>query len=74
MDGASAGRALILAGLAVAALGTILVLSRGAAPFRLPGDLTWRRGGVVVSFPIATCLLLSPALTLVAWIVQRLRR
>lgn len=73
MDAGSAGRALIVVGLATVLVGVGLVVFRGAW-LRLPGDLTWRRGGVTVSFPLATCLLLSIALTLVAWLVQRLRR
>ena len=30
----------------------------------LPGDLTWKRGGVTVYFPVVTCLVVSVVLTL----------
>lgn len=30
----------------------------------LPGDLTWKRGGVTFYFPVVTCLVVSVLLTL----------
>jgi len=38
---------------------------------RLPGDLTFRAGGVTFYAPIMTCLLISAALTLILWLMRR---
>jgi hypothetical protein len=72
---ARVGRALIVIGLAVVALGVLLTLG-DKLPFklgRLPGDIVWEGKHGSFYFPIVTCLLLSVALTLVMWIVRRLR-
>jgi hypothetical protein len=63
------GVILLLAGAA------ILGLDRLHIPFgRLPGDMQWRGRNWSVSFPLATSLLLSVLLTLLLWIVGRIRR
>lgn len=62
------GLALLAAGLLVAALGR-LHLPLG----RLPGDLSWRGRNWTVSLPLATSLLLSILLSLVFWVISRLR-
>ncbi|HEX4745069.1 MAG TPA: DUF2905 domain-containing protein [Candidatus Limnocylindria bacterium] len=54
--------ALVLGGVALVAMG---LLSRLAAPRRLPGDLSTRRGPVTVYAPLGTSLLLSVILTVV---------
>jgi hypothetical protein len=38
---------------------------------RLPGDLLWRRGGTTIYVPLATCLLLSFAVSLLFWLFGR---
>ena len=61
------GKALIAAGLLIAARGALLTL--GLPLGRLPGDLVFRRGSVTIYVPIATCVILSIVLTLaLAWI------
>jgi hypothetical protein len=40
---------------------------------RLPGDIAWEGKHGSFYFPIVTCLVLSAALTLVMWLVRRLR-
>ena len=61
------GKALIAAGLLIAALGALMTL--GLPLGRLPGDLVLRRGSVTIYLPLATCVILSIVLTLVlAWI------
>ncbi len=40
---------------------------------RLPGDLRYERDGVRIYVPLATGLLVSVALSLVLWLVSRLR-
>jgi hypothetical protein len=76
MDLGSLGRILLVAGLAIAVLGLVLVLA-GRVPFlgRLPGDVTVRGDGWTVYAPLATSLVLSLLLTavlsLVAWFGRR---
>ena len=70
------GRTLIFLGLLLAVVGgVILGLNRLHLPLgRLPGDLQWRGRGWSVSLPIATSIVLSVVLTLILWVVGRLRR
>lgn len=57
------GKLLIIAGLAIAAIGLLMTLG---VPFgRLPGDIVVRRPGFTFYFPITTSILLSVLLTLV---------
>jgi hypothetical protein len=72
----SPARILILLGLALVVLGLLLAaLGRLHLPLgRLPGDFTWRGRNWVVSFPLATSLLLSVLLSLLFWIFSRGRR
>ena len=66
MEGpAGLGRVLVAAGLVLVGLGFVLVLA-GRVPWlgRLPGDLSFPRGGVTVYFPVVTCLVVSLLLTL----------
>lgn len=67
------GKTLIYAGLALVALG-LLVLAGDKLPFRLgqlPGDINYRGKNTSVSFPIVTCLLLSAIASLVMWLINR---
>ena len=66
MDGpsfSSIGKLLLVAGLAVAALGLVLFLvdklPGASALGRLPGDIVWRGKNSTVYVPLATCLLIS---------------
>jgi hypothetical protein len=44
----------------------------GKLPFgRLPGDISIERDGFNLHFPLATCLLVSLALTLLVWWLRR---
>jgi hypothetical protein len=38
---------------------------------KLPGDFTFRTGGVTIYLPLATCLLASVALSLIAYLFRR---
>lgn len=64
---AGAGKILIVAGLAIAALGLFLIFSP-KIPWlgRLPGDILIKRGSSTFYFPIVTCIILSVVLTLLA--------
>jgi len=56
------GKALVVVGLAIAALGALMMLG---IPFgRLPGDMVVRRGNFSFYFPLATSIVLSILLTL----------
>lgn len=61
-------RWLIIAGVVLIALG---VLVRFTPIGRLPGDLVYRRGNVTFYFPLVTSILLSIALTLLMWFINR---
>ena len=66
------GRSLILAGLALVAVGLVVSFS-GRIPWlgKLPGDFTFRSGGVTIYLPLATCLLVSVALSLLSYLFRR---
>ena len=62
-------RMLIAAGVILIVLG---VLWQVGVPFgRLPGDITIRRGTTTVYVPIATCIVVSLVLTLLASFLRR---
>lgn len=63
------GLLLLIAGGVVYALG-LMGISLG----HLPGDFAWRRKNVAVYFPIGTCIAISVVLTLVLYLIARLRR
>lgn len=67
------GRSLVVMGLLVALLGGLLLLVR-RLPFlgHLPGDIVFQRDGFSFYFPLATMLVISLVLTVVATIVIRL--
>jgi Protein of unknown function (DUF2905) len=65
-----AGRLLLVFGLLLAVVGGGLMLF---GRVNLPGDLTFRSGGVTVYIPLATGIILSIVLTLVLNIVFRQR-
>jgi hypothetical protein len=63
------GKVLVFVGLAVAALGLLMML--GFPLFRLPGDFAVRRGNFSFYFPLATSIVLSILLTLLFSIFRR---
>jgi len=68
------GRALVLAGLVLVALGLVLHLLPGIPGLgRLPGDLRIEREGFRLYVPITSCLLLSALLSGLLWLLGRLR-
>jgi hypothetical protein len=63
------GKLLIVAGLAIAAIGVLISLG---VPFgRLPGDIVVRRGSFSFYFPIVTCIVLSLLATLLLSVLRR---
>jgi hypothetical protein len=67
------GRLLILAGIALMALGIIVIaISKLNLPVgRLPGDVIYRGKNTTVYFPWVTCLLISLLGTLLLWLINR---
>lgn len=70
------GKALIVLGLAVAALGAVLLIAAriGLPLGRLPGDFAWRGKHVSVYFPLGTCILLSVLLSALLYLISRFHR
>ena len=69
---APVGKALVVAGLLIAAVGGLLLLAGKAGWVgRLPGDITIRRENFTFHFPLATCLLVSGVLTLLFWLFRK---
>jgi hypothetical protein len=70
------GRIFIVLGLLLAVLGAVILgLNRLHLPLgRLPGDFNWRGRNWSVSFPLTTCILISVVLSLLLWVVGRIRR
>ncbi len=64
------GRLLLIFGVLLALIGGGLMLF---GRFHLPGDLTFRSGGVTVYVPIATSIILSIVLTVILNLVFRHR-
>ena len=66
------GRLLILFGLALAAVGGLLVLA-GKLPWlgKLPGDIYYKGDHVTFYFPLVTCLLISVVLSLLFYLFRR---
>jgi hypothetical protein len=59
------GKLLIIAGVAITALGLLFVVGGRVGLGRLPGDLVWRCKSSTVYVPVVTSLVLSVVLTLV---------
>jgi len=66
------GKALIVAGLLLVAVGLFLTFG-GKLNFigKLPGDLRIERDNFSFFFPLGTCLLVSLLLSLVFWLFRR---
>ena len=66
------GKFLFIAGIVVALAGAWLWSGRGTGWLgRLPGDISYQKGDLHVYFPVATCILLSIVLSLLAWFWRR---
>jgi hypothetical protein len=70
------GKMLVVLGLVVIVAGVVLMLAgRAHVPLgRLPGDIVYRGKNTTFSFPLATSIIVSVVLSLVLWLVGRLRR
>jgi hypothetical protein len=63
------GKVLLLIGLAIAAIGGLMML--GLPLGRLPGDIVIQRERGTFYFPIVTCIVLSVLLTVVMSLLRR---
>jgi Protein of unknown function (DUF2905) len=63
------GKTVLLIGLLIAGAGALMML--GLPLGRLPGDFTFRRGGITFYFPLGTSILVSLILTLVFTLLRR---
>lgn len=69
------GKILIYLGGAIVVLGVVLVLlGRTGLPLgRLPGDVVYRGKNTTVYFPLVTCIVLSVVLSVLMYIIQKMR-
>lgn len=68
------GKWLIVAGIALVALGLLVMAGSKLGLGRLPGDIRYESGSTRVYFPITTMILLSVVLTLLIWLIHWWRR
>ncbi len=76
VDNEAMGRVLIGAGFVLIAAGLFMIGLKhmGLGVGRLPGDLVWRGKRTTVYLPLGTSLLLSVLLSLVLYLLSRMRR
>ena len=70
------GRTLLVLGGLLALVGALFYFG-GKLPFRLgrlPGDIVHKGDHSTFYFPLTTCILLSVGLSLLFWVLSRLRR
>ena len=71
------GKLLVGVGLSISLIGGILILSSKFTWLklgRLPGDVNIQRDGFSLFFPITTMLLLSAVLSLIMFVIDRIRK
>jgi len=70
------GKILVMAGAIFVGVGLLLMLfGRTNLPIgRLPGDIIYRGKNTTVYFPLATSILISVVLSLLVYVVGRIRR
>jgi hypothetical protein len=73
---AELGRLLVILGVALVVIGGIVVLlGRAGLPLgQLPGDIVYRGKNTTFYFPLATCILISVVLSIVIFLIGRLKR
>lgn len=69
------GRIFIFLGVALVVIGGLaMLLGRAGVPIgRLPGDIVYKGKNTTFYFPLATCILLSIVVSLVMYLIGRLR-
>ncbi len=73
---AEMGRILVMLGVALVVIGGIvMLLGRTGLPLgRLPGDILYRGKNTAFYFPLATSILISVVLSIVLFVIGRMRR
>jgi DUF2905 family protein len=73
---AEMGRILLVLGVALVIIGgLVMLLGRAGLPLgRLPGDFLYRGKNTTFYFPLATSILVSAVLSLIFFLVGRLKR
>ena len=73
---ADLGRLLVVLGIALVVIGGIvMLLGRTGLPLgRLPGDIVYRGKNTTFYFPLATSILISIVLSIVLFLIGRMRR
>jgi hypothetical protein len=73
---AEMGRFLVIVGIALAVIGGIvMLLGRTGVPLgRLPGDILYRGKNTTFYFPLASSILISVVLSIVLFLLGRLKR
>lgn len=72
MDLTSLGKTLIIFGVVLVGIGLLLTFA-GKIPFlgKLPGDILVQKKNFTFYFPLATSILLSIALSLIFWLLNK---
>ena len=74
MDTQPLGKLLMVVGGALILLGLVLYFGKGLGFLgRLPGDIRIERPNVRVYLPLSTCILLSLLLSLISYLISKLR-
>jgi hypothetical protein len=73
---AEMGRMLLVLGVALVVIGgVVMLLGRTGLPLgRLPGDIVYRGKNTTFYFPLASCVLISIVLSIVLFLIGRMRR
>jgi hypothetical protein len=73
---ADMGRLLVILGIALVVIGSIvMLLGRTGVPLgRLPGDIVYRGKNTTFYFPLASSILISVVLTIVLFLIGRMKR
>jgi hypothetical protein len=73
---AEMGRMLVVLGVALVVIGgVVMLLGRTGLPLgRLPGDIVYRGKNTTFYFPLASCVLISIVLSIVLFLIGRMRR
>jgi Protein of unknown function (DUF2905) len=73
---AEVGRLLLILGVVLVVIGgTVMLLGRTGFPLaRLPGDILYRGKNTTFYFPLATSILISVVLSIVLFLIGRLKR
>jgi hypothetical protein len=70
------GRMLVILGIALVVIGCVVMLAgkTGLHLGRLPGDILYRSKNTAFYFPLASSILVSAVLSLVLFVIARLKR